>query len=728
MSSYASYDESTALAYDAGRVPLGLDALIGSLGKGSKPLGEMELLDAGCGTAQYAFALAGRVKRLVAIDLSSAMLAIAQRKLATAPGNVHLHRGSVLALPYPDGSFDGAMLNQVLHHLEPEEDLRYGAHVRALAELKRVLRPGGVLTTTVCTHEQLREGFWYYHLFPRAVQRVLRRCIHASLLERLLADLGFVDVERVVPTLDAMQGDLYFDPRGPLSPEWRRLDSIFELVDVDELTAAESCLRALDAQGHLEAYAAEHDRGRRRVGQFTIFVARVPVEPAVTAGVSATGGKRGLRISVTAPPEETRTICAELLGLPELRTARVLPPPPSPNARRLRQIRGSAELSDPGALWAAVLDRLAYEHAVVAPNAGDPNPLIIEDNRAWLAGWARDCPIARDAALAVLAQLRPPDLCLYADILRRFGSSDAPPERALGAPPPVTSFTLALDDTSYPMVPVPAGGPGRMTAISLVSRFLAPWAPLPPDRSRSTVAWCPAAGSAVHTPDEPRASAAGPRALPGAVAGHGRADRARIVAICGLDGAGKTTVVERVARALHDRGVVATSKRVRDNVNHVVATFHPAGQSPDAYFGGPFAQAVRWAHGFDFLRYYEEEVLSRCMEDVTILSDRWTICSVSYSDAFTHLGCEMDALLAGIPPPDLLIYLDVPAEEAVRRIEVRGDRQGNEGLELLRQCALAYDVWLARCPSPVVRIPNLHLEETCRHVAALVTMAGRHSS
>ncbi|MGE5833260.1 MAG: class I SAM-dependent methyltransferase [Acidobacteriota bacterium] len=66
-----------------------------------------------------------------------------------------VRRGSVTALPYPDGSFDHALCLDVLEHLSFEDQ------DRALAELFRVIRPGGGLLVSVpnLAHLQSRVHF-----------------------------------------------------------------------------------------------------------------------------------------------------------------------------------------------------------------------------------------------------------------------------------------------------------------------------------------------------------------------------------------------------------------------------------------------------------------------------------------------------------------------------------------------------------------------------------------
>ncbi len=99
----------------------------------------MHVLDAGCGPGSITLGLAAAVApgEVVGIDAQPSLVeqarALAVQRSVT---NVRFEVANVYDLPFPDGSFDAAFANTVLQHLrEP---------VRALAELRRVLRPGGI--------------------------------------------------------------------------------------------------------------------------------------------------------------------------------------------------------------------------------------------------------------------------------------------------------------------------------------------------------------------------------------------------------------------------------------------------------------------------------------------------------------------------------------------------------------------------------------------------------
>lgn len=98
--------------------------------------GHEQVLDAGCGAGHTALALAPGAAHVTAIDLAAAMLAQG-RQLADARGltNMTFQAGDVEALTFADASFDLVTSRYSAHHWPHPQ--------RALAEFRRVLRPGG---------------------------------------------------------------------------------------------------------------------------------------------------------------------------------------------------------------------------------------------------------------------------------------------------------------------------------------------------------------------------------------------------------------------------------------------------------------------------------------------------------------------------------------------------------------------------------------------------------
>ncbi|GGN82300.1 class I SAM-dependent methyltransferase [Nocardia rhizosphaerihabitans] len=107
------------------------------------------VIDVGCGAGRHAFQAYRRGADVVAFDQNAADLADvdvmfeAMAAAAEAPefAKAETVRGDALDLPYGDGEFDVVIASEILEHV-PEDD-------RAVAELARVVKPGGSLAVTV---------------------------------------------------------------------------------------------------------------------------------------------------------------------------------------------------------------------------------------------------------------------------------------------------------------------------------------------------------------------------------------------------------------------------------------------------------------------------------------------------------------------------------------------------------------------------------------------------
>ena len=145
------------------------------------------LLDLGCGGGRHAFQAFRLGARVVALDAMAnevsqvrdtigAMVDAGEVEIDDEAGVV---QGDALRLPFADATFDRVIASEVLEHI-PEDG-------SAMAELSRVLRPGGTMAVTVPRFGPEAVNWALsndYHDVPGGHVRIYRR---STLVERLAA-------------------------------------------------------------------------------------------------------------------------------------------------------------------------------------------------------------------------------------------------------------------------------------------------------------------------------------------------------------------------------------------------------------------------------------------------------------------------------------------------------------------------------------------------------------
>lgn len=104
------------------------------------------ICDLGCGPGQIARYLHRQGVRTLGVDLSPKMVAEAQR----LNPEIHFHQGDMSSLPDADNSWGGIAAFYCIIHIPGEQV------VDALREMKRVLKPGGILLVTFHIGEEIK--------------------------------------------------------------------------------------------------------------------------------------------------------------------------------------------------------------------------------------------------------------------------------------------------------------------------------------------------------------------------------------------------------------------------------------------------------------------------------------------------------------------------------------------------------------------------------------------
>jgi SAM-dependent methyltransferase len=225
------------------------------------------LLDVATGPGFIAAAASALGAEVIGLDFSAAMIADARRRQAPA---ITFREGDAEALPFEDASFDAVVMNFGLLHLARPDT--------AIAEARRVLRPGGRYAFTIWAVPELAVAFG---MAQRALQALGRldvplpegppffRFSDAKECRRTLEGIGFSAVE--VTTL---------------ALEWRltSADAVFDALSRGGVRTA-AVLRAQTP----EALAAIRDAIRREVESYKRGDQFILPMPAVLASATRLG-------------------------------------------------------------------------------------------------------------------------------------------------------------------------------------------------------------------------------------------------------------------------------------------------------------------------------------------------------------------------------------------------------------------------------------------------------
>jgi ubiquinone/menaquinone biosynthesis C-methylase UbiE len=191
-----------------------------------------KVLDVGCGTGSLTFALTkfADLSEIRAIDYSPVFVEAANR--LNTDSRIKIQQADACALPFADGTFDRALALLVLHFVSEAG--------KAVAEMRRVVRPGGVVAATVWDHLGGMSGMRMMldtvaMLAEGGRQLRNRYCFQPMMqpgeMKRTFVKQGFVDVAEteLMVRMDYRNFDDYWAPiaagEGPLGKFVAALDT-----------------------------------------------------------------------------------------------------------------------------------------------------------------------------------------------------------------------------------------------------------------------------------------------------------------------------------------------------------------------------------------------------------------------------------------------------------------------------------------------------------------------
>lgn len=149
--------------------------------------GHGNLLDVACGPGVVTAAIAPRAASVVAFDATEQMLDKARARCAKAGlVNVAFRSGNAESLPFGDARFDGVVTRLAIHHFADPQ--------RAIGEMFRVLRPGGVAVIVDVVSSESPDESRLQNAIERLRDPSHVRMLPASELDAGVTRAGFRDL------------------------------------------------------------------------------------------------------------------------------------------------------------------------------------------------------------------------------------------------------------------------------------------------------------------------------------------------------------------------------------------------------------------------------------------------------------------------------------------------------------------------------------------------------
>lgn len=178
-----------------------------------------------------------------------------------------------------------------------------------------------------------------------------------------------------------------------------------------------------------------------------------------------------------------------------------------------------------------------------------------------------------------------------------------------------------------------------------------------------------------------------------------------IISFHGLDGAGKSTLMDELERSGMLPDAAYIRKEYRLNAQLVQEYCGRASGDGKDWVAGSFAEAMSIATAFDFLAHYHANIAPLIGRRSYVVCDRYALCYAAYILA-TGSNFSHHDLFRGVRKPDVAVLVDVDMDRLPERYAARGGASEDETLEVMQRFREGYERLLPLETARVIRVSN----------------------
>lgn len=165
----------------------------------------------------------------------------------------------------------------------------------------------------------------------------------------------------------------------------------------------------------------------------------------------------------------------------------------------------------------------------------------------------------------------------------------------------------------------------------------------------------------------------------------------KFVAICGIDGAGKSTLHNMLMNE-YSSSFTFSKKNTSINSNLLLKYHEIKKRNDKAWIQGSFAVANAYCCATDFLNYYDSNLAMASHDNKIVISDRYKLCYLAYARAINrNVYMHVQKMLFNIPDPIHTFYIQASLDTIIHRLNERKDKTDSENLVTLSKCKDSYE-------------------------------------